>query len=144
MRVTSVLATNGWDVLVIGVPSTIAAFTGLMAAFWSRSARGEARHAKAQAEVAVEQTASPNGHTTGEAVDDIRRRIYAMEANQAEFKESVRASRMLTAELRGEVQSAREDLSEQITRLRENQERHQADDDVRFGLLFEALGTESA
>lgn len=132
MLTGQVIATNGWDVLVFGIPSTIAAVGTIFAAFWARDARGQARHAK-------EQVSSPNGVTTGDAVDQIRRDLVDLRANQAEFKESVRASRILTAQVRQEIRDTREGISEQISQLHNEQVQHAQDDNDRFEVLFDAV-----
>lgn len=126
------LATNGWDVLTFGVPSALAAATGLLAAIWSHNARAEARTAK-------EQTASPNGITTGTSVDQIRRDLVDLRANQAEFKESVRASRILTAQVRTELRETREQIADQMQAMHAEQVQHITDDNDRFEALFEKL-----
>lgn len=126
--------TNGFDTLntlIIGVPGIAAAVAGLFSWRNARAAKSEATHAKNEATQAKEEVASPNGHTTGEAVDKILRDIIAMQAAQSEFKESVRASRQLTTEVREEIRATREDLSGQITELREYTDEKLAEMEVR-------------
>lgn len=123
---------NVFDYLTVGVPATIGAAGAVLAAYWARSARGEARHGKEAAQEAADEVRSPNGHTTGEAVEQLRREVLDMRVTQAEFKESVRASRILTADVHQEIKEAREDLSLQMQDLRDAQLAHEEKDDRRF------------
>lgn len=108
--------------LVYGIPSTMIAFGTILTAYWAKGAKSGARDASVQAQQTHEQVASPNGLTTGDAVDQIRRDMTDIRLNQAEFKESVRASRILTAEVQNELRRTRDELSAQITQVREDQQ----------------------
>jgi len=75
-------AANGYDLgvaLVVGIPSTIAAFVAALA--W-RDAR-KAKHSAQRTEV---ETKSPNGESTANAVYEIRKAVVGLTAAAGELK----------------------------------------------------------